>query len=634
MKRALLSYGIFVRPWLCVVLYLWGLELQAVYHADFTPLLDSLADCVSILWTLFSWCAALGALISLGGLVWDQTFLRRVNESICRASCVIVSGLFLTRWLQGWQAFEPGGSVIYWLLLIICSLLYLWVRLRSKVVRDESASVILTWRDCFSYLVLPVIIATVALVGIKIAGSTHLQQTAQAFVPGMARLEGRKDLHNVIVITSDSLRAQSISPYGGGDKTTPHLDQFAKASSVYLNTHANSTTTAPSILGLLTGKNPITHGRLTRELPPSNNSAESVFQVIRKNGYVTAAVTSNADAAIMTLGLQGVLSVPEVTAFRFSPFSWLRNWGVYPTRIGERMYQDLAAFWPLGFPRRTSDHGNVDDTLDSARDLISRLRQPFFVFIHIHEPHAPHFLPATFENVQIPEPELRRANTSKLEFYSHYPDVFQTVVDAYKTQYDASIRTVDVALGKFFASLKEQSWFDNAVIIFTADHGESFERGYFYHGEALYENSTWVPLIIRFPRQRDGERVVGLTQTLDIAPTILKVLNIPIPAWMEGQALSQNTVPGKRATVATNYRHPDPDLSYPLPTKLAIWLDRYKMIVDCAPGVTELYDLSADPVEQFNIADQRSDLVKEMKQHLRLLLAKQSHDPSWVCPNV
>ena len=78
---------------------------------------------------------------------------------------------------------------------------------------------------------------------------------------------------------------------------------------------------------------------------------------------------------------------------------------------------------------------------------------------------------------------------------------------------------------------------NNTLVILTADHGESFERGYFLHGEDLSEQSTHVPFLIRYPGQKKGERIGGLTQSTDIAPTILNVVGVPKPDWMEGQAL-------------------------------------------------------------------------------------------------
>jgi arylsulfatase A-like enzyme len=632
MRERILFYGIILRPWLCVVVYLWGLQLQAVYRSEFTPVLDSLADSALILWTLSIWAAAFSLLPAVAGRYRNHVNVRRGNEIVCSGCCILISAVFLTRWMAGWELADAEIDLVTWGLPAAVAFLCFLVWRKRQRVSTDSKSLIPSWSDCFSYIVIPVLAVTVAAVGTKIASVMFFSNTTMSSPLNQLG----PDAPNIIVVVSDSLRAQSMSLYGHSTSTTPFLDRFAETSSVFLNAHANGTTTPPSLLSLLAGKNPITHGRFTRELAPYP-AVENIFQILRDSGYSTAAVTSNSDAAIVALGLPEVLTIPEVFAFRFLALSWLRDFGVYPTRLGGRLYEELAVLLPfIGFPRRTSSYGRVDDTLDSAWNLLGRLPQPFFLFIHIHEPHDPYSLPDNFKTIQIPVGELRRANVSRLEFYSHYPNVFQPVVNAYKSQYEASVHRVDAKVGAFIDNLRERPWFGNSLIIFTADHGESFERGYFNHGEELYENSTWIPLIIRFPHQVNGERIAGLTQTIDIAPTILRAVNIELPAWMEGQALARNRPSDRRATFATNYRHPNGATSYPLPTKLAVWWKSYKMIVPCAQEateLTELYDLDNDPSEEINLTDQYTDVISEMKQRLRFVLAKQRREPKLVCPN-
>ena len=75
----------------------------------------------------------------------------------------------------------------------------------------------------------------------------------------------------------------------------------------------------------------------------------------------------------------------------------------------------------------------------------------------------------------------------ELEIYKHYDSARQPEVYSYKAEYEASVRTVDAALGDFFGFLHRHPWFDEALIIITGDHRDSFERGYLYHGEELYD---------------------------------------------------------------------------------------------------------------------------------------------------
>ena len=197
------------------------------------------------------------------------------------------------------------------------------------------------------------------------------------------------------------------------------------------------------------------------------------------------------------------------------------------------------------------------------------------------------------------------------------------------------MRAVDAGLGQFFDDLRRQPWFDDSLVILTADHGDSFERGYLYHGPELYENSTWVPLVIRFPRQKSGARVSGLTQVVDIAPTILKTVGVPIPDWMDGQALDRESPPAGVATIALNYEHPGERLPNALPTtKLAIWWNRFKLIVGCNNPAVELYDLANDSAEQVNLAEREREMVQHLKSRLRQQLAKQPGPLKLSCANL
>src|SRR6266545_7412622 len=102
MQTFISLYGSILRRWLCVVVYLWLLELQAVFVTAYEPILDSLADSAAMLWTLILWAALLCIVPSLRGLVVAHSRLTRANERVCRAACVIVSAFFFIPLLGCW----------------------------------------------------------------------------------------------------------------------------------------------------------------------------------------------------------------------------------------------------------------------------------------------------------------------------------------------------------------------------------------------------------------------------------------------------------------------------------------------------------------------------------------------------
>ncbi len=143
-----------------------------------------------------------------------------------------------------------------------------------------------------------------------------------------------------------------MSLYGYHRKTTPFLDRFASESNVYTQMHANSTSTRPSLTTILTGKDPFSHGRLTKFLPVYD-SPENLVALLRDQGYTTAAISSNADATFYYLGLIKYLVHGEYPNFRRLTLSFLRDNGVYPTNSGTRMYDEFARwFFPWVIRKR------------------------------------------------------------------------------------------------------------------------------------------------------------------------------------------------------------------------------------------------------------------------------------------
>jgi len=617
------QFGIIIRPWLCAVAYLWVLELQSVYGTDFEPVMDGLADTSTILWTVNFWVAVFAAFVSLTSLFLQPLSVRRANEFVCRMACLLVSAFYLVRWFLKWPWLASEGYMVMYLIILLTAGMYYLAR-RQRIRSAGAVTVEFpSWCDCFGYGVLPLLIALVAILGIKIAYSfsTRPHVLAASSESLTANPRGSASSPNVIVVVADSLRAQSLSLYDSREVATPMIEQFGNASSVYSSTHTNATTTVPSLTTLLTGKHLTHHGRLYRDLP-AIPSAENLLHILRSHGYTIAAVTSNYDATFASLGLASELTQPEKFAFQFVTLGRLRDLGIHPTRIGGRMYQDLRLVFPwLGFPERTFPSGNIDDTLERARQVLADLRRPFFLFIHIQEPHESNALPSWSGLIS----KLSGSRENDLEPYRHYDSSLQPEVDAYRAEYIDSVRGVDAGLGQFLDDLKRQPWFARSLVILTGDHGDSFKRGYLYHGAELYENSTWVPLVIRFPGQQTGLRVSGLTQTTDIAPTILKTVGVPIPDWMDGQALDRESSPAPVATIALNYELAGDKSPYALPTtKLAIWWNRFKLIAGCNNPSVELYDLVNDPAEAFNLAERERQTMQNLKVQLKQHLAKQS----------
>jgi arylsulfatase A-like enzyme len=175
-------------------------------------------------------------------------------------------------------------------------------------------------------------------------------------------------------------------------------------------------------------------------------------------------------------------------------------------------------------------------------------------------------------------------------------------------RYDSEIAYTDAAVGKLLAYLEKRR--PGAVVIVTADHGEEFdEHGGRYHGRTLYEEQVRVPLIIAVPGV--PPRVVeGPVELIDITPTILGLLDLPIPARMRGTDLG----PWLATPPAANARLP-PAFAEVADTRMVV-SGTDKIICELNWGYCSYYDLRLDPGEQKNLAEERPERVAAIKHLL------------------
>jgi arylsulfatase A-like enzyme len=606
-------YGKIAAPWLTALVYLWMLELIAVFSAaDPEPLFDRIADCSAILATLGFWMSLAALLPSLLSRIIADEKIIALNRGAAKAALILITALYFLRWLFTWIGSKEGADWIFYIVLGLCLLL----AGLSWRLRHNRQSLEFSLDDGWRYFTRPILMATVLVLAAKTGSSLWLE-----FINRRSLAHPHGTPPNVVLIVADALRAQNMSLYGYMRKTTPFLYRLAFESSVYTQMHANSTSTRPSLTTLLSGRYPFSHGRMSKFLPVYDRPENLLAELIA-HGYTTAAIASNADATAYDLGLVRYLVYGGYPNFRRLTLAFLRDNGVYPTSLGIRMYDEWAQWFSLGYPERTMGYGPASDTVELAIRTLARLPRPFFLFVHLHEPHDPYHAPAPFKNKYASgDKPADRAKISAY-YYQRYPAELQSLVDEERNHYDESIEYLDSEIEKLVNALQQDQTSQNTLLVLTGDHGESFERGFLNHGEDLYESSLHVPLLIKFPGRTKGERLSIPAQSIDIAPTILKSVGIAPPDWMDGVSLAGAEGLENRETIAVNYKDPAQEKIYKLPTKAAIRWRGLKLIVSCDSGQAELYDLGKDPAERMNLVSSIPATAKEMWQKFEDRLGK------------
>ncbi|HXU63934.1 MAG TPA: sulfatase-like hydrolase/transferase, partial [Polyangia bacterium] len=172
-------------------------------------------------------------------------------------------------------------------------------------------------------------------------------------------------------------------------------------------------------------------------------------------------------------------------------------------------------------------------------------------------------------------------------------------------RYDSEIAYTDAAVGRLVREVRARR--PGTIVIVAADHGEEFEEhGGRYHGSSLYEEQLRIPLIISIPGVAP-EVIDGQAQLIDVTPTVLNLLDIPIPARMRGTNLG----PWLAAPPAPATRLPPAFAE--LEDRRMVSLGGEKLICDMRQGLCAYYDLTADPHERRNLVDERPARVAVLR---------------------
>lgn len=317
------------------------------------------------------------------------------------------------------------------------------------------------------------------------------------------RAAGTRD---IILITIDTLRRDHMSIYGYERPTTPNLDRFFADQAVFTRAYANSTSTPQSVASILSGLLPQEHR--IRVFYQLLDASVPVLPDYLRPTYQSAAFVSNAvltDEA-MEMGV------------RFDHFDDF----VADRESSRRVYERNAA-----------------DTTNAALEWLANHRdpkRPLFLWIHYIDPHGPYDPPTYWRRSfthNTPEP----ISANAVPAYLYIGDDGLEYVDAY----DEEIAYMDSEVGRFFDGYGADRPMDDALIIFTADHGETMmeHEHWFQHGYHVYEELTGIPLMIRGPDVSRGLHTNPVS-TIDIAPTLLSYAGIPVPDHFIGHSLLES----------------------------------------------------------------------------------------------
>ncbi|HYC92439.1 MAG TPA: sulfatase-like hydrolase/transferase [Thermoanaerobaculia bacterium] len=345
----------------------------------------------------------------------------------------------------------------------------------------------------------------------------------------------------VILISIDTLRSDRLPAYGYDRVSTPHLDALRADSILYERAYSHCPLTLPSHATMFTGLLPSANGVRDNVGYRIDDKAPTLAELLKKNGYATGGA---------------------ISAFVLRRESGMgRGFDFYDDDV-----EALGKGEVIGHVQRAGS-----ETVAAAEQWLDKVQQhPFFLFVHLYEPHTPYTPPEPYRS-------------------------------QYKSAYDGEIAHVDRIVGNFLDSLKRRGLYDKALIVLTSDHGEGLnDHGEEEHGIFLYREALQVPLMVKLPKSRKGgESVQAPVQLVDVFTTILEQTATPAvehdPGARSLVAMTGDAAATKRAIYAESYY---PRLHFG-------WSDLHSLIDGdrhfIRAPIPELYDLGSDPAEKKNL---------------------------------
>ena len=373
-----------------------------------------------------------------------------------------------------------------------------------------------------------------------------------------------------IIYLVDTLRADHTGVYGYARPTTPELDAFAKDAVVFDAAVVHASWTKPSVASILTSRLPGQHKavQLRDPLDPSN---VTIAQRLDERGWATGAAIANS-----------VIYGAESEFDRgFDVFAGLHGEGDERSKL-------------VG----------ADVVVDSALAFLrSRQGLPTFLYVHTMDPHVPYEPPPPFDRMFEPFPTVDHPARDPRTDYKEPLDKERMI-----GQYDGDIAFGDREFGRFVRELKAAGLYEDALVVFLADHGEEFlDHGRWLHGRSLFDELIRVPLLVKLPGNRGaGQRVAEQVQGLDVVPTVLEAMGLPLSRDLGGQPLQR--------TLARGGSKPRPalaEISHRGFVAYGARTEGDKYVRRFSPDDDELYfDLQRDPKEQASTAGQNPQRVR------------------------
>ncbi|MBT5901098.1 MAG: sulfatase [Opitutaceae bacterium] len=350
---------------------------------------------------------------------------------------------------------------------------------------------------------------------------------------------------NVLFIAVDDLRPE-FAAYGADHISSPHLDKFAGESVRFDRAYCMVPTCGASRASMLTGVRPtatrfVSFTARADEEAPWAKTLNTHFQ---DNGYRTG-----------SLGKVFHAAADNAAGWTDKPWRPQRGHYQLPANVA-RTDQKLRGPPTESAPVPDDAYGDgvvVNQAVERLQDLAANDDQPFFLAVGFYKPHLPFVAPQKYwdlyppesiklpDNYQVPEnaPAESHHTWGELRAYQGIPKK-GPITDATALNlirgYYACVSYTDAQVGKVLNELKRLGLADNTIVVLWGDHGWNLGDHTYWNKHSTFESSMRIPLMVRAPGIKGGTHTAGLTESIDIYPSLCELTGLPIPETVEGKS--------------------------------------------------------------------------------------------------
>lgn len=449
------------------------------------------------------------------------------------------------QWFGVWFQHAVSGFVLYVfpsVAILVCGWFYV-SEIRRAVRRNVH---VFPW---------PVVGPIVILVGLMISGHGFVRDAPPVAVEPVKPKPKPK---NILILASDSFRADRLSCNGYPRNTSPNIDRIAAEGVNLRQCYTPIASTLESLTTMFSSQYPHTHGIQhmfpnKEQVARANATMPSLAASLRQQGYDTAVIGDWCACGFKELPM----GFEDITVSDFDNFKVYMSEVVYlhhqilplffDNRVGHWLFPKLKSFANFMTPDVVT--GQVMDRLKQREED----KKPFAIFAFYSCTHLPYRTPREYAELwsdpdyKGPHQHMLALNVDEfignVDIGKKWEKLPRKEVEQISALYDGCVRMFDDCVGRVMQTLDESDLRDNTIVLVTGDHGDdlfepntTFGHGMTFNGGDQNNN---VPCVMRVPGvENRGRHVDKLVRTLDFAPTMLDLLSLPPEPRFEGRSFA------------------------------------------------------------------------------------------------